>query len=294
MDEHPSMIGREQVGERGAVCRRCAGFSLIDLLVSIVVMGVLIAVLMPAVAHVRDMARRTECRSNIRQQGLALQMYAYDYGGRLPRTVFSMEIQEFGFAPQETVHLRVDASHSKYDGHMERAADWSVWDGLGLLFHKDYIAVPQVFYCPSNDGLHSYQQFAARFSHEPGPIVGNYQYRIVSGRSYLSDLDPTFTVVSNATRSPAEYSHRVGNNMLKADMSVSWYSDVAGRLMSALSYSAIAGREGEHDGVEIAWKLMDTGGRYVDRLHGGGPRLQDGPDSNADESRDQYKKETGG
>jgi type II secretory pathway pseudopilin PulG len=282
------MIGREQRGDRRPALRVRAGFSLIDLLVSMFVMGVLMAVLLPAVGHVRDMARRTECRSNIRQQGLALQMYAYDHDGRLPESVFAEPTGgEFAYAPPETVCLRVDATHPKFKGG-SHPSGWDRWDGLGVLFKQDYLTAPQVFYCPSNRGLFDYPEYAAKFDSEPGEIVGNYQYRLVNSRKYLSDIDPEFTIISNATRSAPEYSHRVGNNMLKADMSVSWFSDSAGLLLAAISNPASAGR-GEIGAVDYAWRLMDTDGRYAERAGGRGSRLEDNETVDPRGSREQCK-----
>jgi len=133
---------------------RRIGFTLIELLVVIAIIAILAAILFPVFARVREKARETVCKSNLKQIGLAIIMYAEDYDGMLP---LAAEFPFPGVVPTTTV---------------SSPGGTSLRDVLG-----PYTKNNQIFRCPSDhefyevEGL-SYDYGSGIFEFTPSPLDG--------------------------------------------------------------------------------------------------------------------------
>jgi prepilin-type N-terminal cleavage/methylation domain-containing protein len=73
------LTARNPFGDTDSVAAARRGFSLIEVLVVIGIIGVLIAFLLPALEKADAQAKTTQCQSNLRQLGFCLNIYANDW-----------------------------------------------------------------------------------------------------------------------------------------------------------------------------------------------------------------------
>ena len=227
------------------------GFSLLDVLVSLAVILVLLGIMLPSLTHVREIARRVVCGSNLHQIYLGIAMYAVDEEDRIPDSVF-LKANIRAPAPWEMITLY---------SHVKAGHPGTRWDGIGKLFEGTYLPSRGIFYCPSHTGEHTKFRYAEVWANlSLGSIAGNYHYRGVgtNGSKILSDIHPdSSALLADAMRTRSDWNHVIGTNVGRVDGSVFWYQDGEGELAEKLPGDGNVGQS-----VMLTrgiWKMLDRG-----------------------------------
>ncbi len=201
---HPSRafgIGPKLIWVRSNRAHLRRAFTLVELLVVIAIIGILIALLLPAVQAARESARRVQCANSLKQIGLALHSYAsakkaFPEGRKLPD--FSIGGVEQGGTSYSTVNANSTATktgfYSVHTWLLPFMEEKAIYDMIN--FSYPITTVMENSGSPANASYSAYASAAGLFicpsDQNTGAIVSenNYRYNFGGSTPYAGAMDP--------------------------------------------------------------------------------------------------------
>jgi len=158
-----------------------SGFTLVELLVVIAIIGMLIALLLPAVQAAREAARRMQCSNHLKQMGLAVHNYHDTQGGIVPSGLnpwaASTFVLIYPYIEQNALYdflvawprdpadtgANADGIGSNLGSGISSTVVRNVWQHMGIEMRRAFASVP-IYNCPTRRGPGKYLEMGTNMT----------------------------------------------------------------------------------------------------------------------------------
>ena len=160
---------------------RTYAFTLLELLVVIAIIAILAALLFPALSAAKEQGQRTACLNNVRQLGLAWQIYGEENGQKMPLNDTDLSARPIARSPLGSWVV----GNSKVDTDVSNITSGTLYP---------YIKNPGVYHCPRSQ----------RVGPTGAPILWNYSLSVYLGGPATNDAGCVSLYQMNQLRKPAQ------------------------------------------------------------------------------------------